>query len=366
MIHTFEVKMRSLEVLKETFQGDKFRQLTFFVTTKCNAKCKHCFYWESLNQKIDELSLDEIKKISSTMPEFPVLSISGGEPYLRLDLAEICEVFYNQNKVKEIYIPTNSLLLSNVKKITESMLKKCPEAKITLNISLDGLHEIHDDIRGVKGNFKKVEENIDNLNELKRKYKNLSVNVSTVITNKTVDKMQDLINYVKKNMKVDSHNFEVMRGDPLDKTYKPVTSEEFKDLTEEAIEVRNYYAKKEKNWLKAKIIEGRLRYFYDLQKRFLDGKTWDIRCKAGITMAVLEPAGDLRVCEILGNNGIIGNLRNVNHDFNVLWNSEKAEQIRKWIKDTKCSCTHCIGLYNTIQHNFKANFIKPILYSVKR
>src|SRR3989338_1105886 len=127
MIHTFEVKMRSLEVLKETFQGDKFRQLTFFVTTKCNAKCKHCFYWESLNQKIDELSLDEIKKISSTMPEFPVLSISGGEPYLRLDLAEICEVFYNQNKVKEIYIPTNSLLLSNVKKITESMLKKCPE-----------------------------------------------------------------------------------------------------------------------------------------------------------------------------------------------------------------------------------------------
>ncbi len=152
--------MRSLKVIKETFQGDKLRQLTFFVTTKCNAKCKHCFYWESLNQKIDELKLDEIKKISSTMPEFPMLSISGGEPYLRLDLAEVCEVFYKQNKVREIFIPTNSLLLDNVKRITESILRKCPEANLTLNISLDGLEEFHDDLRGVKGNFKKVEQNI--------------------------------------------------------------------------------------------------------------------------------------------------------------------------------------------------------------
>lgn len=357
--------MRSLQVIKETFQGDKFRQLTFFVTTKCNAKCKHCFYWESLNQKVDELTLDEIKKISSTMPQFPILSISGGEPYLRLDLAEICEIFYKQNNVREIYIPTNSLLLNNVKKITESMLKKCPEAIITLNISVDGLDEIHDEIRGVKGNFKKVEENIDNLNKLRRKYKNLFINISTVITNKTTNHMPELIKYVKNNLKVNSHNFEVMRGDPLDKSYKPVTSEEFENLTEEAIKVRKHYSKKQKSWLKTKIIEGRLRYFYDQQKKFLEGKKWDIRCKAGVTMAVLEPTGDLRVCEILGANGIIGNLRKANYNFNELWDSEKAENLRKWIKDTKCSCTHCVALYNTIQHNFKANFIKPIVYSMK-
>ena len=56
--------------------------VTFFVTNRCNCKCKHCFFWKELNNLKNELTLDEIKKISMSMGKFSVLSLTGGEPSL--------------------------------------------------------------------------------------------------------------------------------------------------------------------------------------------------------------------------------------------------------------------------------------------
>jgi len=44
----------------------KFHTVIFFVTSRCNALCRTCFYWQELNQKGD-LTFDEIKIISETM-----------------------------------------------------------------------------------------------------------------------------------------------------------------------------------------------------------------------------------------------------------------------------------------------------------
>ncbi|MEE8585035.1 MAG: hypothetical protein V3T83_09310, partial [Acidobacteriota bacterium] len=42
--------------------------LIFFVTSRCNLLCKHCFYWEELNKRSGELSFEEIEKISRSLP----------------------------------------------------------------------------------------------------------------------------------------------------------------------------------------------------------------------------------------------------------------------------------------------------------
>ena len=44
----------------------RFNLLIFFVTSRCNAKCDFCFYWDHLNQQGD-LTMEEIRKISATM-----------------------------------------------------------------------------------------------------------------------------------------------------------------------------------------------------------------------------------------------------------------------------------------------------------
>jgi hypothetical protein len=51
-------------------------QLTFFVTSRCNARCSHCFYGEHLNQPAErELTLGEIERVAATLP--PLLSFSS-------------------------------------------------------------------------------------------------------------------------------------------------------------------------------------------------------------------------------------------------------------------------------------------------
>ena len=67
--------------------------LIFFVTSKCNLLCRHCFYWEELNLPKNELSLDEIEKVARSLPNLLSLSLTGGEPYLRPDLPDIAAAF---------------------------------------------------------------------------------------------------------------------------------------------------------------------------------------------------------------------------------------------------------------------------------
>ena len=52
--------------------------LTFFVTNRCNLKCEHCFYSAELNLPTQEMTVEEINRMASTMDPFPVLNYSGG------------------------------------------------------------------------------------------------------------------------------------------------------------------------------------------------------------------------------------------------------------------------------------------------
>ena len=82
--------------------------LILFVTSRCNARCRTCFYWEELNQAHD-LSRDELERLSSTMPAFNEIWLSGGEPTLRSDLAGIVETFVHNNAIRSINLPVNGL-----------------------------------------------------------------------------------------------------------------------------------------------------------------------------------------------------------------------------------------------------------------
>ncbi|PYV25546.1 MAG: hypothetical protein DMG24_09035, partial [Acidobacteria bacterium] len=70
----------------------RLKVVIFFVTSVCNAKCRTCFYREELNRRGD-LTLEEIGKLSRTMPRFTDLWLSGGEPMLRPGLTDIVHLF---------------------------------------------------------------------------------------------------------------------------------------------------------------------------------------------------------------------------------------------------------------------------------
>ena len=110
-------------------------QVTHFVTGRCNARCNHCFYWKSLNKGTNELSLGEINRISKSMPNFFSLMLTGGEPFLRDDLSAIAHIYYRNNRIKNLGIPTNGLLPEKIYSTAKNILDTCPGIFFTIAIS---------------------------------------------------------------------------------------------------------------------------------------------------------------------------------------------------------------------------------------
>ncbi|MDD5148460.1 MAG: radical SAM protein, partial [Candidatus ainarchaeum sp.] len=120
--------------------------LIIFVTSRCNSKCMHCFYWKQISEsrKKKELSFEELEKIAKNYGRLLYLSIGGGEPFLRNDLPEICEAFRKHTGVPWITLTTNGLLSKKIISELERALKKCPDVDFTIPLSIDGLDGMQD------------------------------------------------------------------------------------------------------------------------------------------------------------------------------------------------------------------------------
>src|SRR5262249_35677956 len=164
----------------------KLKTVIFFVTSICNAKCRTCFYWEELNQRGD-LTWDEIQQLSHTMPQFTDLWLSGGEPMLRRELTEIVRLFYLNNSVRWVNLPTNGLLPDRTADWVERLLVESPELQLDLNVAMDGLGDMQDSIRAVPGNFAKTLRTLEAIQRCRSRYPRLRVNVNTVICAENFD-----------------------------------------------------------------------------------------------------------------------------------------------------------------------------------
>src|SRR5260370_23538026 len=100
-----------VQLLRSTKREKRLGTVILFVTSRCNAFCRTCFYHAELNQPGD-MTFAQIEKISSTMPTITDLWLSGGEPTLRRDVIEIIDTFVKINVVDRVIIPTNDRVKS--------------------------------------------------------------------------------------------------------------------------------------------------------------------------------------------------------------------------------------------------------------
>lgn len=128
--------------------------LTVGLTYRCNSRCKTCNVWQMKSD--NELSTEEFDEVFRKLGEAYWFTMSGGEPFLKDDLVKICQSAHDNCKPGIINIPTNGLLFKVIPKRVEEILEVCPKSKIIANLSLDGVGEQHNEIRGVKGNFERA------------------------------------------------------------------------------------------------------------------------------------------------------------------------------------------------------------------
>jgi len=72
------------------------------VTYRCNAKCYMCNTWQHPTKKGEEFSAELVRKIPEGLK---FINITGGEPFLREDLAEIVDAALD--KTQRLVISTN-------------------------------------------------------------------------------------------------------------------------------------------------------------------------------------------------------------------------------------------------------------------
>ena len=311
------------------------RVITLFVTSQCNAKCKHCFYWENLNQNND-LSFEEIENLSRSLEKVDVLLISGGEPFLRKDLPEICELFFELNDLGQVNIPTNGL---QPKKTYDQLLRILQVSNgrpVHLSLSIDGTEHVHDEIRAVPGNFKKAAETYKELLPLRDDYPNLQLRVNSTVLNRNYE---DLFEFFEDHQRhfpeVNTPSISLLRGSPFDKSY----------ALPDIADLQLLYEHRNANVPGKRSFAGKLldQIIFDLSLETIREETQVVPCEAGKIQGVIEDNGNVKQCEMLPS---IGNLRD--SSFEEIWNSPHAQAEREKIVNKECRCTHECFLYPSL------------------
>lgn len=144
--------LRSLQVVGETGLSiartrrgrvDKPRLLTYIVTFRCNARCVMCDSWQKPAE--DELTLAELDTIFRQLPRLHAVRLSGGEPFVRADFAEIADLAVARLRPTALHVTTNGFLTERIVRFCEQRDRGTP---LELLVSVDGVEEQHDRIRG--------------------------------------------------------------------------------------------------------------------------------------------------------------------------------------------------------------------------
>lgn len=299
-------------------------------------KCGHCFYWKSLNHK-DDLTVDEIFKLADSLGRIENLNLSGGEPFMRREIAEICRYFVQNNGVEQIYIPTNAFFTKKIVRDIDSMLKEKDLKLLAIEISFDGREEFHNRLRCSENAFQKALETYDALSEIQKRDERLRIHAVSTVNTENLGEVRHLSSYLYERCPaMDHHNIALIRGDRKNPSLQGPELRTYEEL----------YSYIQDIWRPRE--EGRFGSIVEPMLQWAKVVTAEkqqqlVPCMAGILSAVVYANGDVSFCETLDP---VGNVRE--ETFQRIWHSQKAEAMRQSIRNRECYCTNEIFLWPSI------------------
>jgi len=320
--------------------------LTLSITDSCDMRCRTCYVWQKRGRRAGPgpLSSAEYDRIlASVGGRIFHVTVTGGEPFDRDDLVEICARVHERCRPFVLVIPTSGSSPRRIAGQTEKILARCPGSRIVVNLSIDGIAERHDLLRGCPGAFDRAIETVQTLRRLKGR--NLTVGTNTVISRYNAGEVPAIHNYLV-SLRPDSMLFDLAEpraelgtfGEPL----TPEGSEAEAALRFVAGALRS----ERRTGLPRLIRALRLACYAELIRTVWSGRT-RLPCMAAFASAHIQPDGELWSCPAAGMS--MGNLRDAGCDFRRVYFGEKAREVRARIKCAPCSCTTAtIGYLNLL------------------
>lgn len=325
--------------------------MILYVTARCNLRCPHCFYLEEIESaaKDRELKVEEYEKIAKSLPHLLQLTCTGGETFVRQDIDEIALRFYKYANTRFFTFTTNGTFPERIAEKVERICKACPLAVIRVPLSIDGIGDIHDKVRGKEGTFDKVMETYRLLDALSRRLDNLRVDATSVLSKLNEEHVPVLVDFIKNRMEIENHTILYARGAIREPEKIVPKTQKYKDL------VRNLFGRAEKTYRHPLISRIFVRLRESVEATIIEIQKKDVMpfpCQAGESFIELNEYGNLFPCEILQtlmNEGKarpkdfkdtwMGDVRDYDYNVPKALSSPKALAIRTFIQNKGCACT---------------------------
>lgn len=298
---------------------------TVIVTYRCNARCNMCNRYKKPSQPEEEISLETIKKL----PPMYFTNITGGEPFIRTDLKEI---------VRELRKKSDRIVISTNGFFTDRIVELCREfPDIGIRISIEGLEETNNQIRGLEDGFNRGYSTLKKLVEMGMKDVGFGMTVQD-LNAKDLVALYDLSNEMNMEFATASlHNsFYFVEAKNIIHD-RPMVAKEFERLINELLK-----SKSPKKWFRAYFNHGLINYIYG-QKRLLP-------CDMAFDTFFIDPYGDVMPCNGTKDKEVMGNL-NECESWDELWQSPKAQVVRSKVR---CCDRNCwmIGSVSPAMHKY--------------
>ncbi len=290
-----------------------------------------CNRYKAPSRPEEELSIETIKKL----PPMYFTNITGGEPFIRTDLPDIVREL---NKISDrIVISTNGFF-------TDRIVALCKEfPNIGIRISIEGLEQTNNEIRGLPDGFNRGYETLRRLRAMGMK----DVGFGMTVQDRNA---KDLVPLYELSDKLDMefataslHNsFYFVEAKNIIHD-RPMVAQNFENLINELLNSNS-----PKKWFRAYFNHGLINYIYG-QKRLLP-------CDMSFDTFFIDPYGDVMPCNGTKDKEVMGNLNT--QTFDELWNSEKAEEVRRKVRHCERQCW-MIGSVSPAMHKY---IWKPALW----
>ncbi len=297
---------------------------TVIVTYRCNARCTMCNRYKAPSSPEEEISIETIKKL----PQMYFTNITGGEPFIRTDLKDI---------VRELYKKSERIVISTNGFFTDRIIELCNEfPNVGIRISIEGLEETNNAIRGLDDGFNKGYTTLKKLVEMGHPDVGFGMTVQD-------SNAADLVPLYKLS---DEMNMEFATASLHNSFYfveakniihdRPMVAENFENLINELLNSNS-----PKKWFRAYFNHGLINYIYG-QKRLLP-------CDMAFDTFFIDPYGDVMPCNGTKEKEVMGNLNA--QSWEELWNSEQAERVRQKVRHCDRQCW-MIGSVSPAMHKY--------------
>ena len=285
--------------------------VSIITTYRCAFRCHMCNIWRHPTAPGEEITAADL----AGLPCVGTINVTGGEPFLRDDLADLLTVL--RPKTRRLVISTSGFHTERILDIARR------HPWIGVRVSVEGLPAVNDQLRGVENAF---EHALRTLTELA--HAGLSdIGFGITLSDHNASSLLPLY-HLAKMMGVEFATAALHNSFYFHKTDNELHEPDSIVEALNALIAEMLNSRRPKDWLRAYFNWGLVNY--------VQGNPRLLQCEMGSDACFIDPCGDVLPCNGMREKVSFGNIREA--PFEDIWESPRAREIREMVAKCPRSC----------------------------